>query len=181
MSIATKRGDEGMTDLMYGRRISKCDPRVASYGAVDELNAALGLVRVSKGLPSVLEQVSKIQKQLIPLMGELATAKEDAARYAKDYGLTCAAMTAGLSDAVTAIETDLEIRFKGWAIPGDDATPCSAYLDLARTICRRAERHVAELLEADADLNREPLRFLNRLSDLLWLLARKENLETLGK
>ena len=73
MSIATKRGDEGMTDLMYGRRISKSHPRVASYGAIDELNAALGLVRVSKGLPSVLAQVTKIQKQLIPLMGELAT------------------------------------------------------------------------------------------------------------
>ena len=99
----------------------------------------------------------------------------------RDYGLTSADMTAELTDAVTTIETDLEIRFKGWAIPGEDATPCSAYLDLARTICRRAERHVTALLEADADLNREPLRFLNRLSDLLWLLARKENLETLGK
>lgn len=177
MSIATKRGDEGHTDLMYGRRVSKSDPRVAAYGAVDELNAALGLVRVSNGQPSILEQVSKIQTQLIPLMGELATASEDAMRYAKDYGLTSAAMTAELSDAVTQIETDLNIRFKGWAIPGNDATPCSAYLDLARTICRRSERHIAALLENDGTLNREPLRFLNRLSDLLWLLARKENLE----
>ena len=178
MSVSTKRGDEGMTDLMYGRRVPKSDPRVAAYGTVDELNAALGLVRVSGGIPAVIETVTMIQKHLIPLMGEMATAKEDLDRYQKDFQLCSEAMTDELTAAVKQIETDLEIRFKGWAIPGDDATLCSAHLDMARTICRRAERHLAALLENDDALNREPLRFLNRLSDLLWLLARKENLES---
>jgi cob(I)alamin adenosyltransferase len=171
MSIATKTGDEGETSLMYGRRVPKTDARVDAYGSVDELNSALGLARASATDGFLKEQLFVVQKELVIVMGELATAAEDSARYEKDgFKLTSAPMT----DRLTAVVDDLEKnrlgKFKGWATPGE--TMDSAALDLARTTCRRAERRVASLMAADAKFNREILRYLNRLSDLCWLLAR---------
>ena len=171
MSIATKTGDAGETSLMYGRRVPKTDARVAAYGCVDELNASLGLARVTASQPFLTEQIYAVQNELIIVMGELATASEDLDRYLKDgFQLTAAAMV----DRLTAVVDDLEKNklgpFKGWALPGNSLN--GAALDLARTICRRAERQVAALM-ADADkFNGEILRYLNRLSDLCWLLAR---------
>ena len=81
MSIATKTGDNGTTALMYGRRVSKTDPRVRAYGTVDELNAALGMVRATVGDPFVADAVLAIQKELVILMGELAVATGDRERY----------------------------------------------------------------------------------------------------
>lgn len=171
MSIATKTGDAGQTSLMYGRRVAKSDPRVDAYGCVDELNAALGLVRVSATEAFVADQVLAIQKELITLMGELATAPEDLERYTRDgYELTSAAMVDRLSAAVDDLEKNKLVNFKGWAIPG--STVLSAALDIARTTCRRAERRVADLGTSGAAVNPEILRYLNRLSDLCWLLGR---------
>ena len=171
MSIATKTGDGGETSLMYGRRVSKTDPRVAAYGCLDELNAALGLARVTSSYPFLTEQVYAVQKELIIVMGELATAPEDLDRYRKDgFKLTTSAMV----DRLTAVVDDLEKnklgRFRGWAVPGN--TLNGAALDVARTICRRAEREVATLMEGAETCNGEVLRYLNRLADLCWLLAR---------
>ena len=84
MSIATKTGDDGTTALMYGRRIAKTHPRVEAYGTVDELNAALGMVRAHVREPFIAEAIFAIQKQLVTLMGELAVAAEDRERYAAD-------------------------------------------------------------------------------------------------
>ncbi len=171
MSIATKTGDEGETSLMYGRRVAKTDARVDAYGCVDELNAALGLGQASTANPFLSEQILAVQKELVVVMGELATAADDLDRYSKDgFQLTTPAMT----DRLTAVVDDLEKnklgKFKDWSIPGK--TMDSAALDLARTVCRRAERRVAALMTADGSFNREILRYLNRLSDLCWLLAR---------
>jgi cob(I)alamin adenosyltransferase len=171
MSIATKTGDEGETSLMYGRRVPKTDGRVDAYGSVDELNSALGLARASAIDGFVKEQVFAIQKELVIVMGELATAAEDSARYEKDgFKLT----GAGMTDRVTAVIDDLEKnrlgKFKDWTVPGQ--TLNAAALDLARTTCRRAERRVAALMACDPKFNREILRYLNRLSDLCWLLGR---------
>lgn len=169
MSIATKTGDKGDTSLMYGRRVRKTDPRVEAYGSLDELNAALGFARASTTDKFLVDQIHSIQKELIIVMGELATAPEDLARYTKDvFKLT----TAGMVDRLTAIIVDLEKGkdFKDWAIPGEGLT--SAALDLARTTCRRAERRVAQLIVDPKNFNGEILRYLNRLSDLCWLLAR---------
>lgn len=171
MSIATKTGDEGETSLMYGRRVPKTDARVDAYGSVDELNSALGLARASATDPFLKEEIFAIQNELVIVMGELATAAEDSARYEKDgFKLTSAAMT----DRLTAVVDDLEKnrlgKFKGWATPGE--TMDSAALDMARTTCRRAERRVASLMAADPKFNREILRYLNRLSDVCWLLGR---------
>jgi cob(I)alamin adenosyltransferase len=171
MSIATKTGDAGETSLMYGRRVPKSDARVDAYGCVDELNAALGLVRVTAEEAFIASEVLAIQKELITIMGELATAPEDLARYERDgYGLTTATMVERLTAAVDDLEKNKLVNFKGWAIPG--STMLSAALDIARTTCRRAERRVADLGACGAQVNPEILRYLNRLSDLCWLLGR---------
>jgi cob(I)alamin adenosyltransferase len=166
VSIVTKTGDTGQTSLMYGRRVSKTDPRVDAYGCVDELNAALGLAR-ALSQDSVSDQILAAQKDLIVVMGELATAREDVDRYLKDgFRLTTAAMVDRLSAVIVDIEKDKSLYPKDWVIPGKNQA--SAALDLARTTCRRAERRVA----AATDTNPEILRYLNRLSDLCWILAR---------
>lgn len=168
MSIATKTGDAGETSLMYGRRVPKSDPRVDAYGCVDELSAALGMARVTANDKFIAEEILVIQKELILLMGELATAPEDLARYQKDgYQLTSAEMVDRLTALIDDLEKNKLLHYKGWAIPG--STQASAALDVARTTCRRAERRVATLGET---VNPEVLRYLNRLSDLCWLLAR---------
>lgn len=170
MSIVTKTGDHGSTALMYNRRVSKCHPRVEAYGAVDELNAALGLARASAHNSFIREQLLSIQKDLVGLMGELATALEDLPRYLKDgYPRVTPELTARLEVAVKSIEAQA-IRFEGWATPG--ATLNSASLDVARTVCRRAERRACALQDSSQLGNPEIVIYLNRLSDLLWLLAR---------
>jgi cob(I)alamin adenosyltransferase len=193
MSIATKTGDGGTTGLMYNRRVSKCHPRVEAYGAVDELNTALGLARAAappagnvvslsryrakhgvahaNARPSNLAmQLIAIQKELVTLMGELATQPEDLPRYVKDgYSVVTGEMTARLDDIVAEIESQ-KISFKGWATPG--ANLSAATLDVARTACRRAERRVCALQEAGQLQNAEIIIYLNRLSDALWLMAR---------
>lgn len=170
MSIATKTGDKGTTGLMYNRRLSKCHPRVEAYGCVDELNAALGLARATAEHDFVRENILAVQKDLVILMGELATAVEDLPRYVKDgFTLVSAPMTAELDKLVAEIEAQ-KIAFKGWATPG--ASVHSAALDMARTVCRRAERRVCALQESDQLQNPEIIVYLNRLADLLWLFAR---------
>lgn len=170
MSIATRTGDNGTTGLMYNRRVPKTHARVEAYGAVDELNSALGLARATTPHPFVRERLFPIQKHLVTVMGELATAVDDLPRYAADgYPLVTPALTAELDSLVAEIEAQ-RIAFRGWATPG--ATPDAAALDLARSIARRSERRVCALLEEDLLRNPEILVFLNRLSDSLWLLAR---------
>jgi cob(I)alamin adenosyltransferase len=170
MSIATKTGDQGTTGLMYNRRVSKCHPRVEAYGCVDELNAALGLARATAEHDFVKENLLAIQKDLVTLMGELATAVDDLPRYVKDgFALVTPELVSKLDKLVQEIEAQ-KITFSGWATPG--ASVHSAALDVARTVCRRAERRVCELHEAKQLHNAEIIVYLNRLADLLWLFAR---------
>src|ERR1700675_3773122 len=167
MSIVTKTGDQGETSLMYGRRVPKDDPRVEAYGAVDELTAALGMARAICDDKFVAEQIFAVQKDLINVMGELATVPEDRARYLKDgFHATDAKMVDQITAVIVDLEKDKSLYPKDWVIPGANAV--SAALDFARVTCRRAERQVATL----KDPNPEILRYLNRLSDFWWLLAR---------
>jgi cob(I)alamin adenosyltransferase len=171
MSIVTKTGDEGATGLMYNRRVSKCHTRVEAGGAVDELNATLGLARACAPTAHAKQRLEAIQKDLVTLMGELATQKEDMERFVKDgYAVVTRELTAKLELIVREIEGRYE-SFKDWACPG--ANMASATLDVARTACRRAERRACELHEAKQLQNKEILAFLNRLSDVLWLMARE--------
>jgi cob(I)alamin adenosyltransferase len=170
MSIATRTGDSGTTGLMYNRRVSKCHPRVEAYGSVDELNTALGAARAIAGADLVRERLLAVQKDLVILMGELATLPEDLPRYVKDdFQIVTPTMTGKLDQWVHEIEAQ-NVSFKGWATPG--ATVSSAALDVARTACRRAERRSCALQEAGQLHNEEILIYLNRLSDMLWLFAR---------
>src|SRR5262245_9674837 len=164
MSIVTKTGDAGTTGLMYNRRVSKCDPRVAAYGTVDELNASLGLARATAEQEFIRGSLLAIQRDLVPLMGELATGIEDLPRYVKEgYSQVTPDMTARLEKIVREIEAQ-DITYKGWATPGSSVN--SAALDVARTTCRRAERSVCALRETNQLQNREIIVYLNRLSDL---------------
>jgi cob(I)alamin adenosyltransferase len=177
MSIVTKTGDQGTTALMYGRRVPKNHPRVEAYGAVDELNAAIGLARATAEAGFIRDNLQPIQEALITLMGELAVAQEDLARYTKDgYELVTVELTAKLETLVKEVEAR-DINFKGWATPG--ATVNAAALDVARTTCRHAERRVCDLQTAGQFHNPEIIVYLNRLSDLLWLMARCAEAEAL--
>jgi len=170
MSIVTKTGDDGTTALMYGRRVPKNHPRIEAYGTVDELNAALGLARATVREDFLRENLLAIQQELVVLMGELAVLPKDLPRYVKEgYSVVAPTITAKLEALVREIEAQ-NVSFKGWATPG--ATASSATLDLARTICRRAERRVCALQESGELKNAEIVVYLNRLSDLLWLTAR---------
>lgn len=171
MSIATKTGDDGTTALMFGRRVPKTDLRVAAYGTCDELNAALGMVRAFVSEPIVTGPVLAIQRELVTLMGELAVGAEDRDRYvSQGYGIVTDAMVDVLTAHVDNLEKNHQINFAGWATPG--GTQGSATLDVARTVCRRAERAVCACRDAGYPVNDAVIRYLNRLSDLCWLWAR---------
>jgi len=172
MSIATKTGDKGETSLMYGRRVRKTDHRVDAYGCIDELNSALGLARAATDGALIKEEILRAQKELITVMGELATSAGDLERYRKDgFEITTSSMVDRVTGVIDELEKDKSLYPKDWVIPG--ASVASAALDNARTTCRRAERRVAALVNDDKNFNIEILRYLNRLSDLCWLLARK--------
>ncbi len=173
MSIATRRGDGGETDLLFGARVGKGSERIQALGDVDELNAALGLLRVHAQDVRTVEVSARVQSWLIGLMGELATPPGGEERYAASHSqITTAEQVEWLDDWVTRLEAE-KFKFEGWVLPGAAGARGGAFADHARAVCRRAERSVAALAEPVS--NPEVLRFLNRLSDVLWLLARVED------
>lgn len=177
MSITTKRGDDGHTDLMFGKRVPKNYPRVEAYGTVDELNSLLGVVHHSGVSDIAAELIIEVQKRLIPMMGELATLEEDMPRYAeKGYARLTEEDVQWLENKSAYWEQECDLKFRGWAIPGKEGSIGSAQMDLARAVCRRAERRIADLREENTLANKQIALFLNRLSDLLWILARHEAL-----
>ena len=165
----TKRGDEGMTDLLFGGKVSKTDAQVEALGAVDELNAALGLVRVEMEGDGA-EAVDRVQKWLVTLMGELAMPVGKEKEYDRaGFGRIGEEEISWLEEWSAGVEGDR--KFKGWLRPGSAGGELAARLHLARTVARRAERRSWEV---SSDLASKNLRvFLNRLSDTLWLMARR--------
>jgi len=179
MSITTKRGDRGQTDLMYGRRVAKTDIRIAAYGGVDELTSALGLARTQATDQHawVVDEIARVQDEIIALMGELATDPQDLPRYGKDgHPRIGEAHVERIGEVGRTIEK-AGLKFKGWVIPGAAGSPLGAALDFARAIARRAERDVVDLAETEPDFNEAIIGYLNRLSDVLWLMARKVEAE----
>jgi cob(I)alamin adenosyltransferase len=170
MSIVTRQGDEGLTSLMYGVRVPKDHPRVEAYGAVDELNAALGWARAQGAPPWLQDALLHVQRDLIVLMGELATDPAHRARFEADgFSALGPGHVGWLEEQVRLAEGCLPPA-RGWALPGAD--PVSAALEFSRTVCRRAERRVCALRGATGAVSGTVLVYLNRLSDLLWLWAR---------
>lgn len=176
MSIATRTGDDGTTSLLYGQRVPKHHPQIEAVGAFDELNVALGAVKPhlapsNERDAAVHALLLAVQKNLVALMGEVACAETDAARYAASKFEKLAATDVARLDAELAALEARGLRFDGWATPGANAR--AAALDLARVAARRAERRLCDLPDHGRSVRPELRRFVNRLSDLLWLLARE--------
>jgi cob(I)alamin adenosyltransferase len=170
-SIATHTGDSGETSLLYGERVSKTHPQVEACGAVDELNAALGLAKATITDPARRAQLEAIQLDLIALMGELAVPSADLERYEESgFPKIDEVHLKRIDQAIDQLEA-AGVKVEGWALPG--ANLHSAALDLARTTARRAERRIVTLLENQVPLRPLLEKYVNRISDYLWLLARE--------
>lgn len=174
MSIITGRGDSGETDLLFGKRTPKTGKRVEALGAVDELNAALGLARAAGAATEVEEVIDRVQEKLVALMGILACLPEDLGKYReKGYASLDAEDVVWLEARAKDFE-GRGVRFEGWARPGVEHSVARAGLDVARAVARRAERRVWDLHESEGGLPESVRLYFNRLSDLLWILARVE-------
>ncbi len=165
-SIATTRGDGGQTGLVGGTRVSKSSLRVEAYGTVDELNSALGFARSICEDAELRELTLAIQRELFQVGSALATPPESV----KAQVPVTPEMVDRLTIEVHRIEA-IEGVLSDWSLPGA-STPAAAF-DVARTICRRAERGVVRLIETGEQTAPAVLPYLNRLSDLLWLVGRK--------
>ena len=166
MKIYTRKGDDGTTGLLYGGRVAKDAPAPAAYGDVDEAQAVLGVARARCARGSELdEMLVRIERDLWVLMAELAT--EPANRHKLTAGQNL--VTSEMVGALEALIDDLSARFElpaEFVVPGQE--PTAALLDLARTVVRRAERSAVRIAVDGS----EALAYLNRLSDLLWTMAR---------
>ncbi|MEO0509323.1 MAG: cob(I)yrinic acid a,c-diamide adenosyltransferase [Verrucomicrobiota bacterium] len=174
MSISTKRGDDGTTALLFGKRVPKNHPRVMTYGRVDELNSTLGLCRAHAAHHVIQKNILKIQKELVYMMSELSTEEADQAKLAEKYNGKL--IDSKKVEALTNLVHELEAReggFKGWSYLGN--APADAFFDLARTTCRRCERGLVTLQESGATVRSELIAYLNRLADLLWLWGREHS------
>jgi cob(I)alamin adenosyltransferase len=169
MKIYTKTGDRGDTGLFGGARVSKASVRVNAYGDVDELNSVLGVVCTHTHMLARLELLHQIQSDLFTVGAELAKNPDKDV----DLGMTLVAESdiARLEHAIDELDGALH-PLKTFILPG--GTPAAAFLHVARTTCRRAERAVVLLAQTDA-VRGEVVRYLNRLSDLLFTMARAEN------
>lgn len=166
MSIATKHGDDGTTGLIGGTRVSKSDLRVEAYGTLDELGAAIGFARSLTDDEEVGEISRTIQRELFAVCAAVATDPETRRKGP-------APVTTDMVDALGAHVDRIEAMpgiLSDWALPGDH-TAAAAY-DVARTVCRRAERHIVRLSEHGELEDASVVAYVNRLSDLLWLLGR---------
>ena len=171
MKIYTKTGDTGDTGLFGGGRVAKNHPRVEAYGDVDELNAMLGMVRAADPMPRVDEVLVPIQRDLFAIGALLATPDRDKMQKHLDKARVDDARVAELERAIDDGDAELE-PLKSFIVPG--GTPKAAALHVARTVCRRAERRVVELA-SDTEIPQVVIIYLNRLSDLLFTLARVAN------
>jgi cob(I)alamin adenosyltransferase len=165
MSIATKSGDGGETGLIGGERVSKADLRVEAYGTIDELNSVMGFARSICDDVEVGDLTKAIQRELFAVAG--AVANPSSGREETTY--VTAEMVEALTAHVERIES-MEGILEDWSLPGEHRA--AAAYDVARTVCRRAERCVVRLVESGETVGPHVLSYLNRLSDLLWLFGR---------
>ena len=164
----SKKGDKGFTSLMGGQRVPKSGARPDAYGTLDEASSALGLARASAKKPRTREIILGIQKDLVLLGAELATLPEDSSEY--KYQITSQHVER-LEGWIEELQEKVVLKNE-FICPGESVA--GAAIDMGRTIVRRAERKAVGLLEQKMILNPEVLRFLNRLADLLFVLARYE-------
>jgi cob(I)alamin adenosyltransferase len=166
--IYTRGGDKGKTSLGTGKRVAKHDLRVAAYGTVDEANATIGLARLHVGA-EVDAILTRIQNDLFDVGADLCTPEVEDPKFPPLR--VVASQVAWLEGEIDRVNADLK-PLKTFVLPGGGAA--AAYLHLARTVARRAERDITLLAESEP-INPEALRYVNRLSDLLFVLARHAN------
>ena len=180
VKIYTKSGDDGETGLLYGGRISKADPRCDAYGTTDEAVSIMGLARSLSRDTRVREILDSMQRELFTVGAELSTDPSKYKTMKRHFDVTTSDMVDKLESIIDELANVVQLP-RSFIIPG--GSPCSAALDMARSVLRRAERHTVEIKEAGLLVNFEILRYLNRASDLLFMLARYEDrdltLETL--
>lgn len=167
--IYTQTGDDGTTGLLYGGRVSKADAATEAYGTTDEAVAALGLARSLCGDETMRDDLLTLQRELFVVGADLATNPTERAKLTADVSLVSIAMVERLErriDDLVAVRSLPEV----FIVPG--ANPGGAALDVARGVVRRAERRVVELEATGREVNPEVRRYLNRLSDLIFVLAR---------
>lgn len=169
MSISTRGGDDGTTALAFNRRVSKTHPRVCAYGAIDEFSAAIGLARAFLSKQEHKEIILSVQKDLLRVMSMLAVANEDKRRMGPRYRPIVEADVERLDEVVKTLEARVP-PFRDWVLPGAD--PATAHLHYSRTVCRRAEREIVAAMDAGHEVETDLLRYINRLSDVCWLIAR---------
>lgn len=179
MKVYTRKGDAGETSLIGGTRIKKSNIRIDAYGTVDELNSFIGVIRDSAKDKFKDEELAGIQDNLFTLGADLAT---DKSKSKMDNPILMDEDVSLLEDSIDAMDQELE-PLKNFIIPGGDLT--SSYCHVARCVCRRAERIAIELSEND-EVDPKILKYLNRLSDYLFILARAytakhKGVETLWK
>jgi len=167
--IYTKTGDDGTTGLLYGGRISKADPAAEAYGTVDEAVAALGVARAACGDPYLAGVILRLQRDLFVVGADLATNPDERSKLTPEVSL----VTPGM---VEILERQIDTQVERHPLPNEFIVPgansLSASLDVARSTVRRAERRVVEMEGAGGVVNPDARRYLNRLSDLLLVLAR---------
>ena len=169
--IYTKTGDDGTTGLLYGGRISKDDLVTEAYGTTDEAVAALGLARALAEDDRVIRIVFEVQRELFVVGADLAANPAEREKLTGGVSLVTPEMTERLESIIDELVTERPLP-AFFVVPG--ANPASAALDIARSIVRRAERGVVALERAERAVNAEVGRYLNRLSDLLFVLARRQ-------
>lgn len=169
--IYTRTGDDGSTRLASGAEVSKSDPRVEAYGTVDELNAVIGLARQHTGQDDALDDMlGRIQNELFDLGADLATPLDPPPAW--EALRVVESQVERLEAEIDAMNARLS-PLNSFVLPGGSAL--SAWLHLARTVCRRAEREAVRLAETGAALNPHALHYLNRLSDHLFVASRRAN------
>lgn len=169
MKVYTKRGDDGTTGLLYGGRVEKDDLRTSAYGTVDEAVSMLGLARAELD-GRLHDLVLEVQREMFVLGAQLATRLEDWERLEVGVSRVDDAMVDALDARIDA-SVERHPLPQEFVVPG--GTRAAAALDVARTVCRRAERHVVAMRRADLLPDVAPLRYLNRCSDYLYVLARE--------
>lgn len=171
MKISTKTGDKGLCSLMFGVRVPKHSKRVCAYGTIDEFCSTLGLAKAETSNADLKNRITEVQNALIKLMTELATPNE---KYSllleKKIPILGNSDLKNIENQISEIENDGSI-FKCWTLAGENKL--DAYLNLSRTICRRAEREMSALFEVESAPRELPLMYINRLSDLLYLWSLK--------
>ena len=161
MKIYTKTGDKGMTSLIGGKRVPKNSARLESYGTIDELNSFLGMIRSFPLEQVIAEELVEIQSRLFDVGGNLATDPESSANLKEPIGVT--------ENGIDRMDAEVP-PMKYFVLPGGNQ--CVSFCHMARTICRRAERRILDLA-AETEVDGSVMKYVNRLSDYLFILARK--------